>query len=317
MSGPWRNLRWFVAYWISRTGAMLGRFIPAGFWYTLADPIADLCFVCMRRQRRVLQENLRRVVGDEQAAAAAKRVFRNFARYVIDFYQLPSLSKDALCKRIEFHDWRHLSSALQPGAGGIFVTMHLGQAELGAGALAAYGHTPHVIAETLDYMPMNDFIQGLRGDLGMKVIPANKAKMGVLRCLSRGEALGMMIDVVEPGEGVVVEFFGGPAEFSSAPARIAIRTGARVMPGVVARDDHDRMKLLPCIDFDLRYDTTGDEETDVRSLTQAIAKSLEAFARRFPDQWFAFRDVWGVGEQRPGEARGGWKARGATGASGL
>jgi phosphatidylinositol dimannoside acyltransferase len=289
MSASWRKLRWFLAYWISRTGAFLGRYVPAQFWYTLADPIADLCYVFMRRQRHVLQENLARVVGPEQAPAAARRVFRNFARYVIDFYQLPSLSKDALCNRIEFHDWRHLNEALQPGAGGIFVTMHLGQVELGAGALAAYGHSPNAIAETFDYPPMNEFIQGLRRDLGMNVIPANKAKMGVLRCLNRGETLCMMIDVIEAGDGVMVDFFGQQVEFSSAPARIAIRTRARVMPGVVARAPHDRMKLLPKIDFGLHYELSGDEETDVRALTQQIATSLESYVREFPDQWFAFR----------------------------
>jgi KDO2-lipid IV(A) lauroyltransferase len=289
MSPSWRHLRWFLAYWISRTGVFLGRYIPAPFWYALADPIADVCYLLMRRQRRVLQENLRRVVGADEAPAAARHVFRNFARYVIDFYQLPSLGKDALCNRIEFHDWRHLNEALQPGAGGLFITLHLGQAELGAGALAAYGHAPNAIAETFDYPPMDAFIQGLRRDLGMNVIPAKKATKGVLRCLNRGEALCMMIDVIEPGDGVVVDFCGAPVEFSSAPARIAIRTGARVMPGVVARAQHDRMKLLPKIDFGLDFTPSGDEEADVQALTQRIANSLEGYVREFPNQWFAFR----------------------------
>ena len=316
MSAPWRNLRWFVAYWISRAGAVLGRYIPAGFWYTLADPIADVCYVCAPRKRRLLQANLRRVVGPAEAPRAARRVFRNFARYVIDFYQLPSLSKEALCRRMEFHDWRNLNDALKPGAGGIFVTLHLGQAELGAGALAAYGHPPYAVAEALNYKPMDDFIQTLRRDLGMNVIPANKARMGVIRCLSRGETLCMMVDVVRPGDGVVVDFLGSTAEFSSAPARIALRTGARVMPGVVARAADDRMKLMPCIDFGLRYETTGDEEADVRALTQQIARSLEGFVRRFPDQWFAFRQVLRESEaQEPVQRK--WKTRRATGASGL
>jgi lauroyl/myristoyl acyltransferase len=307
MSAPWRNARWFVAYWISRTGAFLGRFLPAQFWYALADPVADVCFFFMRRQRRVLQENLARVVGPEEAPAAARRVFRNFARYVIDFYQLPSLGKDDLCNRIEFHDWRNLNEALQPGAGGLFITIHLGQAELGGGALAAYGHAPNAIAETFDYAPMNDFIQGLRRDLGMNVIPANKATKGVLRCLNRGETLCMMIDVIQSGEGVVVDFCGAPVEFSSAPARIAIRTGARVMPGVVARAPHDRMKLLPKIDFGLEFDPTGDEEADVQVLTQRIANSLEAYVREFPDQWFAFRPSGERTADKETEAKGDWR----------
>lgn len=306
MKAPWRNLRWFLAYWISRTGATLGRFIPAPFWYALADPISDICYLVMRRQRRVLHDNLRRAVGDDEAPATCRRVFRNFARYVIDFYQLPSLSREALCRRIEFHDWRRLNEALESGTGGIFVTLHFGQAELGAGALAAYGHPVSAVAETLEYPPMNEFIQGLRRKLGMQVIPANKATKGVLRCLSRGELLGMMVDVVTPGEGVVVDFLGAPVEFSSAPARLAIRTGARVMPGVVARSSHDRMKLLPKIDFDFCYEQTGDEESDVRSLTQAIARSLEGYVRQHPDQWFAFRPP--AGEAASDEhAAGDWR----------
>jgi lauroyl/myristoyl acyltransferase len=125
----------------------------------------------------------------------------------------------------------------------------------------------------------------------MNVIPANKARRGVLRCLSRGEVLGMMVDVVQPGDGITVDFLGAPAEFSSAPARIAIRTGARVMPGVVGRDPRSVYKLLPVIDFGLAYETTGDEEADVQELTRKIARSLETYVRRFPDQWFAFRPV--------------------------
>jgi len=306
MSAAWRNLRWFLAYWTSRIGAGCGRFLPASLCYALADPIADVCYWLLRDQRRVVEANLRRVVGEEEAPAAAKRVFRNFARYIVDFYQLPYASKDALCRRIEFHDWRHLNESLAPGAGGLFVTLHLGQAELGAGALAAYGHPISVIAETLSYAPMNAFVQGLRRRLGMQIIPAHKAKPGVLRCLNRGEVLGMMIDVVEPGDGVKVDFFGAPVEFSSAPARIAIKTGARVMPGVVGRDPGNGMKLLPCIDFGLDYERTGDEEADVLALTQAIARSLEGFVRRFPDQWFAFRPLeLPVSKRWPGVRRHG------------
>jgi lauroyl/myristoyl acyltransferase len=292
MSRTWRNLRWFGAYWISRTGALLGRYLPAWVWYALAVPIADVCYLLMPGRRRVLEANLARVVGPVEAPVAARRVFRNFARYVIDFYQMPFMDKDALCCRMEFHDWRNLNEALVSGEGGIFVTLHLGQAELGAGALAAYGHPISAIADTLAYQPMDLFVQGLRRGLGMNVIPANKAKRGVLRCLSRGEVLGMMVDVVQPGDGVTVEFLGAPAEFSSAPARIAIRTGARVMPGVVGRDPRSVYKLLPVIDFGLTYETTGDEEADVQELTRRIARSLERYVRRFPDQWFAFRPVW-------------------------
>jgi len=102
----------------------------------------------------------------------------------------------------------------------------------------------------------------------------------------------MLFDVVRPGEGVRVRFFDAEAEMSSAPARIALRTGSRVLTTVVARDPADPMRLVPYIDFDIGFEPTGDEEADVKALTQAMASSFEGFVRRFPEQWFAFRPVW-------------------------
>ncbi len=292
MGAAWAYLRWFGAYWLSRTGLIVGRFLPARLLYGIADPFAYIAYFLLVRHRGNLIQNLRPVVGEQQAPATARRVFRNFARYVIDFYQLPALGKQALAKRVDFHDWQALDKALSSNNGTIFVTLHLGQAELGAGALSAYGHPISVIAETFDYAPMNKFLQDLRRSLGMKIIPARSAKPGVLRCLNRGEAMGLMFDVVEPGEGITVDFLGRLAEFSSAPARIAIRTGAKIMPGIVSRQNLDDTRFLTEIDFGLQFQPTGDEEADVHALTQAIANSLEPMVSQHPDQWFAFRPVW-------------------------
>src|SRR5213082_1114935 len=64
-----------------------------------------------------------------------------------------------------------------------------------------------VIAQTLEPKPMNDLIQGLRRRLGMQIIPSGKAVPKMFRCIARKETLGMLIDVVEPGDGVKVAFF--------------------------------------------------------------------------------------------------------------
>jgi KDO2-lipid IV(A) lauroyltransferase len=101
-----------------------------------------------------------------------------------------------------------------------------------------------------------------------------------------------MFDAIEPGERVCVDFFGAPAYVSSASARIALRTGARVLPAVLARDANDPRRITPFVDYDIKVVPTGDEEADVLSITQAMARSFEGFIRRFPDQWFAFHAVW-------------------------
>lgn len=309
MGAAWREVRWFIAYWISRFAIQFGHLLPTRLCYAVANPIADLCFLILTRHRRNLVENLRRVVGDDEARPAARRAFRNFGRYVVDFYQLPALGHDALAKRVVFDDWENLDAALDYPRGVVGVTLHLGQAELGGATLSTFRHPINAIAETLEYGPMNDFIQGLRTGLGMKVIMAKKGKAAkpVMRALHRGEVLAMLIDAVEPGEGVEVELFGAKALVSSAPARIALRCGSRVLTAIVARDPDDPIRLLPSIDYSLLgFEPTGDEEADVRALTQAIASSCERYIRSYPDQWFAFRNIWQTPESNT-EIKGDWR----------
>src|SRR5262249_13374763 len=162
----------------------LSRFLPVRVWYALSFPIVEACFFVMRRQRERLIDNLTRVVGPEAAPAMARRGFHNFARYVVDLFQLPAYGREAISRRIHFDDWDRLNQALDEGNGSLFVTLHLGQAEVGAGGMVAHGHPVNVVAETLLYGPMNDVIQGLRRGFGMEIIPANRARSGVLRSLN-------------------------------------------------------------------------------------------------------------------------------------
>jgi KDO2-lipid IV(A) lauroyltransferase len=193
------------------------------------------------------------------------------------------------------------------GKGTIVVTLHFGQQESGPAALAAHGYRMSVIAKTLEFDPINNLIQGFRRKLGMKIIPADKGALETFRCLARNEILGMLLDMVDEGDGILVDFLGGRAEMSSAPARIAIRTGARIVPAVVVRDRVDDRRFRPIIDAGLRFESTGDEDEDVAALTQRIAHAFEDVVREYPDQWFAFRSVWRNGP--PAETRTDWNDR--------
>jgi lauroyl/myristoyl acyltransferase len=81
---------------------------------------------------------------------------------------------------------------------------------------------------------------------------------------------------------------------SSAPARIALRTGARLVPAVVIRDAADSCRFVPIVESGLHIEQSGNEEADVEAITQRLAHTFEGFVRSYPDQWFAFKPVWPV-----------------------
>ncbi|MEX0786835.1 MAG: lysophospholipid acyltransferase family protein, partial [Dehalococcoidia bacterium] len=200
-------------------------------------------------------------------------------------------------RRLVFTQWHELNEAVESGRGVLIVTMHFGVWDLGAGALAAHDYPINVIVDTFRDAKLDRLVHSSREKLGMKVIPRERVGIGVFRALRRGEILAMLIDVPPEDQVVTVDFFGRPAQFSAAPARIALRTGAWVVPAMVLRGPEEDQLIRPIIDVrSVRYEPTGDEEHDVHALTQQIAGALEAALRRHPEQWYLFHPLWAHGD---------------------
>lgn len=284
-----------LVYWLFRLTILVMRPFPLKVGYAIGSFVASLCYYFFRRQRRALNENLARVLGSDDKRyvdSVARRAFRNFGRYVVDFIHFPVMTREEIQRRLAFDQWEDLNRVTGFERGVLIVTIHFGNWDHGAAALAAYGYPVNAIADTFRYPKMNQLVQGSREKLGMKVMPRERVGLGVFRALRQGEMLAMLIDVPAPDSSIQVPFFGAPAEVSSAPARIALRTGAWVVPAVVLRGPEDPTIIRPIIDVSLRYDATGVEEEDVHRLTALIMASLERQIRRYPDQWFIFRRMW-------------------------
>jgi KDO2-lipid IV(A) lauroyltransferase len=287
-----------LVYWLFRLAILLTRPLPLRLGYWFGERVALVCYwVIFPRHRKALNANLAHVLQSDDARfvdSVARASFRNFGKYVIDFIHYPSMSRDEVRRRLRFTQWEELEETRRSGRGVIIATMHFGSWDLGAAALAAYDYPINAIAETFRYPPMNDLVQGSRARLGMKVIGHDRLGPTVFKALRRGEMLALLVDVAtKDAGGMRVEFFGAPALVSSAPARIALRTSAWVVPAIVIRGPDDDTIIRPIIDTSLRdYTPTGDEERDVYDLTRLILRSMERTISAHPEQWFIFRRIW-------------------------
>lgn len=284
-------------YWFTRA-MVIGRFVPLRFAYWVTATAADLAWWVLPRKRAAAIENLTQALADRQAArSAARRAFRNYGRFLVDFVRAPLITPDALADKVRFENWGAVDAAFAEGRGVIFVLMHFGNWEMGAAVLADRGHPLHVVAQTFAYPPMNRHVVSERRTRGMNVIPAENAALKIVRALRRGEALAILIDRPMVEGGVLVNFFGRPAWVPAGPARIALRTGARVIPVALVRTSEHTDTTRALADLDLRWQPTGDTERDVAALTRRILESHERFVRAHPDQWFIFRPMWSAAEQ--------------------
>ncbi len=137
---------------------------------------------------------------------------------------------------------------------------------------------------------LTDWLILSRKRMGVTLLPVERAGVSLIRALKRGGMVGMIADVGLDRGGLPATFFGRQTLFPDWPARLARVTGAPVVFGMVARRPHGRYVAHICPP--LFSDRTADAETDVPALTQKIATILEGFVRRYPSQWYAFREMW-------------------------
>ena len=94
-----------------------------------------------------------------------------------------------------------------------------------------------------------------------------------------------------PPQGVFADFFGIRACTASGLARVALKTGAAVLPGFLLWESTERQYVLH-FGEELKFARSGDAETDVLAATQRCNDVLEAWIRRYPDQWLWIHRRW-------------------------
>jgi KDO2-lipid IV(A) lauroyltransferase len=230
-----------------------------------------------------------------------RRSLINYCRYLADFVRFPSLSREEIVSLVTGREsFAQLDSALADGRGAIIVCMHFGNWDIGAGAAAARGYPLSVVAETFSDPRLDRMVLDSRERLGMLVIKMEKAGPSMLRTLKHNGLLALLIDRPVPGQGVRVKFFGEDVEVPAGPARLALRSGAAVVPTAFARKDEGGIAVQTLTDFSAMPQPTGDEDEDIRQITQAIMRAHEQFIRQYPEQWYMFRELWPRDGARPG-----------------
>lgn len=217
----------------------------------------------------------------------------NYCRYLADFVRFPSLDREEIVRLVSGREsFADLDGALSRGNGALIVCMHFGNWDIGAGAAAARGYPLSVIAETFSDERLDKMVLASRERLGMQVIKMERAGPSMLRTLKQNGLLALLIDRPMPGQGVRVQFFGEDVEVPAGPARLALRSGAAVVPTAFVRTDKHGMAVKTLTDFSAMPELTGDEAEDIRQITQAIMDAHERFIRQHPDQWYMFREMW-------------------------
>lgn len=263
--------------------------------------LGRLVFALDRRHRRVAEENLSNAYGREMSPeavrATARRVFENLGKVLFEVCWAWHLPEKKLLRHFRVKGLVHMQRACRKNRGVLALTGHFGNWELLSVVVTFLDRPISTVYRPLDFSPLSRFVEAFRKRFGAGLIHRRRAMRRIMTVLKRGGIVSILLDQsVDWYEGVFVDFFGRRTCTNQAMARLALKTGAPVVPVFLIREDHGFTAVfLP----EIPLVRTGDLIKDVEMNTENYNRAIESVIREHPDQWFWVHRRWKIRPWQP------------------
>ncbi|SCG75914.1 phosphatidylinositol mannoside acyltransferase [Micromonospora inositola] len=246
-----------------------------------------------------LRANLRRVVGPDlpeaELDALVRRGLRSYARYWMEAFRLPALSRRQILAGFRLDGQEKLAADVAAGRGAVVALPHAGNWDAAGAWVAATGWPITTVAERLRPEGVYERFLAFRQGLGMEILPTqggDRPAFDVLvDRLRAGAVVPLLADRDLSARGIEVDFFGGRTRMPAGPALLALRTGA---PLYVASLWYEPGAACASLEGPLEVPdpNSGPLDQRVRTLTQRIADGLAAGIARHPEDWHMLQRMW-------------------------
>lgn len=259
----------------------------------MAAIISDIRYMYASADRAAVTENLRVIFPEKTPAEIGRirrRMFRNFARYLVDFFRFEKMDEAYMRSYIRVENIGVVDNALAKGKGAIILTAHIGNWELGGVVMGILKYPFWAVALAHKDRRINGFFNEQRGLKGVNVIPLGRAVRMCLKLLSDNKIVALVGDRDFTETGPVFDFFGRRAVFPEGAAAFALKTGAPIIPGFLVRNSDDTFTLK--FESPLEFTPGPDREACARAIIGRCVRIIERYIRMYPDQWYMFRRFW-------------------------
>lgn len=285
--------RWFtakLAYVGIWSGLIAFRFLPPGFLFFLSEATANLGFYLFRSFRKRSVGNLSIALGDrlnrKEISDVVHQSLRNFTRDFVELGLALETAPEKIRVEIPLVGKGHLETALRKGKGVIVLSAHLGNFFLLGTRLAVEDYPTYVLVNRPQNGGPSELLDHYTLKIGQKTIhsrPRRKAIVELVKVLRDNQLAVVIADEYRSGKGISVPFFGHTVLARRGPATLAMRTGAAVVPMVLARDQEAGLRLI--IEPELDIIRSGNPKADIRTNILRITQWLERTVRSYPGQW--------------------------------
>jgi Kdo2-lipid IVA lauroyltransferase/acyltransferase len=252
----------------------------------LGGALGLLWFHAVRIRRRVVMGNLEMALSKtgKEARLIAREAYRHFGTSFFELLKIATMSPGEMASKVRARGMEHYERARARGRGVIVVTAHFGNFDLLAFAEAALGIPLAIVSRDLHEEGANRFWMATRRKSGLEIFPERGAARRILEWLRLGYVIGLTVDqrLSEEKGGILSEFMGWRVWTTTAPASLALASGAALLPVRVERcpDGGHTILVEPEIVIDRARDADARQQ-----VTDRINKIVETWVRERPDHW--------------------------------
>jgi Kdo2-lipid IVA lauroyltransferase/acyltransferase len=276
--------------------------LPRGMARRVGIGLSWFVYLLHGRLRQVGMRNLELAFPEKSEAQRARILrgeFASLGRQLAEVCHFPKYNLANIEEVIGYDGLENYQQAYARGKGVLFLTAHFGGWELSAFSHSMHGHRMYVVMRAMDNVYLDRIIRRYRTMYGNKTVDKDNFVRGLLSAMHAGEVVGVLMDTnMTPPQGIFVDFFGIPACTASGLARIALRTAAAVVPTFTIWDKAAGKYRLR-FDPEVELVRSGDLEADIVANTQKFTSIIEAYVRKYPEQWLWVHRRWKT--RPPGE----------------
>ncbi len=282
-----------LVYGVFMLMAVLVRRLSIERVYRLGESVGVWLYERVKLRRKLVETNLRLCFPEksaEERASIARQVYIEQAQSLFEIMRAPLIrSKADAEKMFEVENISLVEKCYEEGKGAIVVSAHFGNWELKAMCWAFLAKPCAIVYKPFSNKFLDKKMLEWRTFGGNEFISMGEAPKLGLKRLREGKFLALLSDQAAHNDDYFTTFLGRDAAIFLGAAVFALRTKLPVilsMPRRIGIGKH-RLELTEIKTDDLTF-----SPENVRVLAERYTRAIEAYIRRYPDQWFWLHNRW-------------------------
>ena len=260
------------------------------YWY--AHKLAQLFYNHLVIRQKEARKNIA-IAFPRYSQARRELILKNsyifFIRNTMQFLSFPKGFQNA---HITVNGKEYLDKALTKKKGVILVTGHFGVWEIMLAWFGLNQYSMLVVGQKQKNSGADTFVNQLREDTGIKMIPRKSSLEFMYEALARNNILTLASDQDAKKRGIFVKFFNLPASTPKGAGRFHLEYGSPLIFVTchLERPNNHVLDILPI---------PTDSNSNIASITQSFTLMLENIITAYPEQYFWFHRRWKTKQPQP------------------